>query len=78
LPVAGDDAEAKAAVTDFLDAIGYDAVDEGPLAESWRSGPGAPVYGVIYRAPGEANMSEVAPVPADAARVKAAVDAARH
>ena len=35
-PIAGDDAAAKAAVTEFLDAIGYDAVDVGPLAEGWR------------------------------------------
>ena len=32
LPIAGDDADAKAAVAAFLDAIGYDAVDAGPLA----------------------------------------------
>ena len=36
LAIAGDDAEAKKTVTEFLDAIGYDAYDVGPLAEGWR------------------------------------------
>jgi 8-hydroxy-5-deazaflavin:NADPH oxidoreductase len=48
LPIAGDDAEAKARATAFLDAIGFGAVDTGPLAESWRQEPGTPVYGSPY------------------------------
>jgi len=48
LPIAGDDPEAKAAVTAFLDSIGWGAVDAGPLAESWRQQPGSPVYGAPY------------------------------
>ena len=48
LPIAGDDPAAKAAVTEFLDSIGYGAVDAGPLAESWRQQPGTPVYGAPY------------------------------
>jgi hypothetical protein len=44
LPIAGDNAQSKAAVSDFLDSIGYGAVDYGPLAESWRQQPGEPVY----------------------------------
>ncbi len=48
LPIAGDDAAAKAAVTAFLDSIGYGAVDAGPLAEGWRQQPGTPVYGAPY------------------------------
>jgi 8-hydroxy-5-deazaflavin:NADPH oxidoreductase len=36
LPIAGDDAAAKAAVTRLLDAIGYDTVDTGPLASGGR------------------------------------------
>lgn len=58
LPIAGDDAAAKAVVTAFLDAIGYDAVDAGGLKESWRFERDMPAYGVIYfsklPAPGEA------------------------
>jgi len=44
LPIAGDDAEAKAAATRLLDVLGYDAVDIGTLAASWRSEPNTPVY----------------------------------
>ncbi len=36
LPIAGDDPAAKAAVTRFLDAIGYDTVDAGPLGSGGR------------------------------------------
>lgn len=45
LPIAGDDAEAKGAVTAFLDDIGFDAVDLGPLSESWRVERDTPAYG---------------------------------
>jgi len=48
LPIAGNDPVAKTAVTVFLDSIGYGTVDAGPLAESWRQQPGAPVYGAPY------------------------------
>jgi 8-hydroxy-5-deazaflavin:NADPH oxidoreductase len=51
LPISGDDAQAKAAVTAFLDSIGYGAVDVGPLGESWRQEPGTPVYGVPVYGP---------------------------
>ncbi|MET7905447.1 NAD(P)-binding domain-containing protein [Streptomyces sp. NPDC005355] len=44
LPIAGDDARAKEAADDLLDVLGYDAVDLGTLADSWRSEPGTPVY----------------------------------
>ncbi|PKQ26280.1 MAG: NADP oxidoreductase [Actinobacteria bacterium HGW-Actinobacteria-4] len=46
LPIAGNDADAKVAVTDFLDSLGYDAVDMGPLSESWRSERDTSAYGV--------------------------------
>jgi 8-hydroxy-5-deazaflavin:NADPH oxidoreductase len=48
LPIAGDDETAKATVTAYLDSIGYDAVDAGPVAESWRQEPGTPAYGTPY------------------------------
>jgi predicted dinucleotide-binding enzyme len=44
--LAGDDDEAKAAVASLADAIGFDTVDHGGLAEGRRQQPGAPVYGV--------------------------------
>ncbi|MFC3692146.1 NADPH-dependent F420 reductase [Chenggangzhangella methanolivorans] len=44
LPIAGDDAAAKQAVTKFVEAIGYDVVDAGSLAESWRIEPNTAIY----------------------------------
>jgi 8-hydroxy-5-deazaflavin:NADPH oxidoreductase len=52
LAIAGDDETAKQAVSEFLDAIGYDAYDVGPLAEGWRYQPDTPAYGQPYVAPG--------------------------
>lgn len=51
LPIAGDDTGAKAALVDFLDTIGYDSVDAGPLAEGRRFQPGTPVYGAYADGP---------------------------
>jgi len=45
LPVAGDDANAKATVLRLVDQLGFDGVDAGTLDESWRQQPGSPVYG---------------------------------
>lgn len=45
LAIAGDDAVAKAHVTRLFDEIGFDTVDIGPLAESWRIQPDTPGYG---------------------------------
>lgn len=45
LVIAGDDPDAKATVTALLDEFGFDAVDAGPLVESWRIQPGTPAYG---------------------------------
>jgi predicted dinucleotide-binding enzyme len=44
IPVAGDDPKAKAIVFRLVDEIGFDPVDAGSLAESWRQQPGTPVY----------------------------------
>ncbi|PZA19584.1 NADPH-dependent F420 reductase, partial [Modestobacter versicolor] len=43
--VAGDDEAAKQRVAAFIDAIGFDVVDLGSLADSWRIEPGTPGYG---------------------------------
>lgn len=48
LAVAGDDAAAKDTVRRALDALGYDTLDLGPLAEGWRTQPGQPAYGTQY------------------------------
>jgi 8-hydroxy-5-deazaflavin:NADPH oxidoreductase len=44
LPVAGDDAAAKAKVIELVEQLGFDAIDAGGLDESWRQQPGTPVY----------------------------------
>jgi 8-hydroxy-5-deazaflavin:NADPH oxidoreductase len=68
LPIAGDDEQAKATVTEFLDSIGYDAVDTGSLAESWRQEPGSPAYGPPY-----GSFADPTGTPADAAKIRAAL-----
>jgi 8-hydroxy-5-deazaflavin:NADPH oxidoreductase len=44
LPIAGDDAAAKQLVTRFMEEVGYDVVDAGSLAGSWRIEPNTPIY----------------------------------
>lgn len=43
LPVAGE-ADAKAKVLKLVEELGFDAIDAGSLADSWRQQPGTPVY----------------------------------
>jgi len=63
LPIAADDAGAKAEAVAFLDAVGYDAVDTGSLADSWRQERDTPVYVTPYRE---------TPAPAETVRAKLA------
>ena len=51
LAIAGDDAEAKTAVAAFIDSIGFDVVDAGPLAEGWRYQRDTPAYVAPFDAP---------------------------
>jgi|CZKT01.1.fsa_nt_gi predicted dinucleotide-binding enzyme len=44
LPIAGDDAAAKAAVAGLTEEFGFDVVDAGKLAEGRRFQPGTPAY----------------------------------
>jgi predicted dinucleotide-binding enzyme len=52
LPVAGDDADAKAVVMQLVEDLGFDAVDAGGLDDSWRQQPGSPAYGADLDAEG--------------------------
>jgi len=79
LPIAGDDAAAKAEAAAIIDQLGYDTVDGGTLAESWRFEPDSSGYTRIYCAdpnvPDEKLMdAEPATTPAD--QVQSALDAA--
>jgi 8-hydroxy-5-deazaflavin:NADPH oxidoreductase len=48
--VAGDDPTAKQVVMDIVNQVGFDPVDAGPLADSWRQQPGTPGYCCDYDA----------------------------
>ncbi len=61
LPVAGDDAEAKATVIGLINELGFDAVDAGSIDESWRQQPGTPVYGTDFDADGVRRALSEAP-----------------
>ncbi|MDT3439261.1 MULTISPECIES: NADPH-dependent F420 reductase [unclassified Pseudofrankia] len=85
LPIAGDDRAAKAQVARLLDTLGYDAVDIGTLADSWRSEPGTPVYVQPYIATRPKEMDqeetqrwffETPGVPVPAGQVKELTDMA--
>jgi predicted dinucleotide-binding enzyme len=85
LPVAGDDTAAKEQVTALLDALGYDAVDTGGLADSWRLAPGTPAYVQPYMGERPEGLGQedaqrwffASPgLPVPAARVKELTDAA--
>ena len=45
LPIAGDDADAKATVAALLEEFGFDVVDAGPLVEGRRYDRDKPAYG---------------------------------
>lgn len=74
LPIAGDDSAAKAAVTQFLDSIGYDALDAGPLAEGWRFQRDLAAYTKPYVGDGKSETGH----PVDRAQLEAALREAKR
>jgi 8-hydroxy-5-deazaflavin:NADPH oxidoreductase len=44
ISIAGDNEEHKKVVAQLVDQTGFDTVDGGNLAESWRQQPGTPAY----------------------------------
>jgi predicted dinucleotide-binding enzyme len=71
LPVAGDDPQGKQIVFDLIDALGFDPVDGGTLAESWRQQPGTPVYGKgLDAAAATRALAEASPDRPDAFRAQ--------
>jgi predicted dinucleotide-binding enzyme len=60
LAVAGDDEAAKAAVAAFIDQVGFDVLDLGPLAEGWRVQPDTPGYGPRLTVDGLRDAAEAA------------------
>ncbi|MFF3850615.1 NADPH-dependent F420 reductase [Streptomyces sp. NPDC002328] len=59
LAIAGDDAAAKEAVTAFLDSIGYDTLDAGPLAEGWRFQRDTAAYSEPYFSEGHSLTATI-------------------
>lgn len=73
LAVAGDDADAKQAVRALVSTLGFDPVDAGSLAESWRFEPESGAYTTVYVADldifAENYLADAgAPLPADRLR----------
>lgn len=52
LPIAGDDPEALRIAALLVDDFGFDPVDAGPLAESWRFERAMPAYCIPFDVPG--------------------------
>ena len=52
LPIAGDDEAAKRTAAEFIESIGYDTHDVGPLAEGWRFQRDTAAYVMVYAVPG--------------------------
>jgi len=51
LPVSGDPPAGRVKVMRLVEELGFDAVDAGSLAESWRQQPGTPAYIQDFDAP---------------------------
>lgn len=72
LPITSDHEQAKIEAAALIDRLGYDTVDAGSLAESWRFEPEAGAYTRLYledsATPGE-KMLEVPAAPVSAARL---------
>jgi predicted dinucleotide-binding enzyme len=65
ISIAGDNEEHKKVVSEVVDQTGFDSVDGGSLAESWRQQPGTPAYCT------ELNEAELKLALADAEKGKA-------
>jgi len=78
LPIAGNHPAAKQQATELLSLLGYDAVDVGPLTESWRSQLGTPVFCAPYALTKDDQYRTQPAAPASAVEVRAALAAARR
>ncbi|MCM3689421.1 NADPH-dependent F420 reductase [Kocuria rosea] len=81
LPMAGNDAAAKAQVAGLADRLGFDTVNAGALSEGWRFEPEAAAYTRLYLAdpatPAE-QMLEAASAPVAAATLTSALEGAQR
>lgn len=44
LSISGDDSGAKQVISELINSLGFDVVDNGALSNSWRQHPGTPAY----------------------------------
>jgi 8-hydroxy-5-deazaflavin:NADPH oxidoreductase len=73
----GDSADAKALVSDVVAGWGFDPVDAGTLAESWKTEPESGAYTLVYAADPDSffsNFSADTGAPVPASRLRDLVD----
>ena len=58
LVVSSDSSEAVDFVTRLYDDLGFDTVDNSPLAESWRSSPGTPMWAASVDGQSQRQLAE--------------------
>jgi 8-hydroxy-5-deazaflavin:NADPH oxidoreductase len=78
LPIAGDTEEAKTAATRLIDLLGYDTLDAGSLAESWRFQRDTPAYVGVYFKNQQEMTAEDPGGPTNAEKIHAALAAAQR
>ena len=78
LPIAGDDVGAKKQAAELISLLGYDCLDMGSLAESWRSQVGTPVFCAPYAVTKDDRYRTQPAAPASAAEISAALAAAKR
>ena len=72
LSVAGDDPRAKRVALEIVEATGFDGIDAGSLADSWRQQPGTPAYcRDLDRAGLEAALAQADPAETERCRAEA-------
>ncbi|RCV49605.1 NADPH-dependent F420 reductase [Marinitenerispora sediminis] len=64
LPIAGEDSGAKERSAALIDRLGFDTVDAGTPAESWRFEPESDAYTQIYLADPEVPLDQMMQAPA--------------
>ena len=78
LPIAGDDVGAKKQAAELISLLGYDCLDTGSLAESWRSQVATPVFCAPYAVTKDDRYRTQPAAPASAAEISAALAAAKR
>jgi predicted dinucleotide-binding enzyme len=78
LPIAGNDPGAKKHAAELISVLGFDTVDMGPLAESWRSQLGTPAFCAPYSVTKDEQYRDQPAAPASAAEIGEALASARR